>query len=145
MDNHGLLELSGMPQWRTVTGGSQRYVEAITAPFVDRIRLHSPVRKIVRRHDGEGGIEIELMSPTYGLETFDRVILASHSDQAPAPAERRRPPPSARSWAPSATSPTSPPCTPTSGSCPATPGPGPAGTTTCTGSGPGDPAPHGPP
>jgi uncharacterized protein len=82
MDNHGLLQLAGMPRWRTVTGGSQRYVEALTAPFVDRIRLHSPVRKVVRRHDGEGGIEIELMSPTYGLETFDRVILASHSDQA---------------------------------------------------------------
>jgi predicted NAD/FAD-binding protein len=82
MDNHGLLQLSGMPQWRTVTGGSQRYVEALTAPFLDRIRLNSPVRKIVRHHDGEGGIEIELMSPTYGLESFDRVILASHSDQA---------------------------------------------------------------
>jgi predicted NAD/FAD-binding protein len=94
MDNHGLLSLSGMPQWRTVTGGSQRYVDAITAPWVDRLRLHSPVRKIVRRHHGEGGIEIELMSPTYGLEHYDRVILACHSDQAlrllsdPADAER---------------------------------------------------------
>ena len=82
MDNHGLLELSGMPKWRTVAGGSQRYVDALTAPFLDRVRLNSPVRKVVRRHDGEDGIEIELMSPTYGLETFDRVILASHSDQA---------------------------------------------------------------
>jgi len=82
MDNHGLLELSGMPQWRTISGGSQRYVEALTAPFADRIRRNSPVRKIVRRHAGEDGIEVELMSPTYGLETFDRVIIASHSDQA---------------------------------------------------------------
>lgn len=82
MDNHGLLQLAGMPQWRTVTGGSQRYVDALIAPLSDRIRLHAPVRKIVRRHDGEGGIEIELMSPTYGLEHFDRVILACHSDQA---------------------------------------------------------------
>jgi predicted NAD/FAD-binding protein len=82
MNNHGLLELSGMPQWRTVCGGSQRYVDALIAPLADRIRLNSPVGKIVRRHDGEGGIEIELMSPTYGIETFDRVILASHSDQA---------------------------------------------------------------
>ena len=32
--------------------------------------------------DGQGGIEIELMSPTHGLEHFDRVILACHSDQA---------------------------------------------------------------
>jgi len=82
MNNHGLLELSGMPQWRTVTGGSRSYVEALIAPLDDRIRLNSPVRKVVRRHDGQGGIEIELMSPTYGLEHFDRVILACHSDQA---------------------------------------------------------------
>ena len=82
MNNHGLLELTGMPQWRTVTGGSRSYVEALTAAFDDRIRLSSPVRKVVRRHDGQGGIEIELMSPTYGLEHFDRVILACHSDQA---------------------------------------------------------------
>jgi predicted NAD/FAD-binding protein len=82
MNNHGLLELAGMPQWRTVTGGSQRYVDALIEPFADRIRLNSPVRKIVRRHDGDGGIEIELMSTTYGPERFDRVILASHSDQA---------------------------------------------------------------
>jgi len=82
MDNHGLLRLSGMPQWRTISGGSHRYVEAMTAPFADRIRTSSPVRKIVRRHQGEDGIEVELMSPTHGLETFDRVIVAGHSDQA---------------------------------------------------------------
>lgn len=82
MDNHGLLRLSGMPQWRTISGGSHRYVEALTAPFAERIRLGSPVRKIVRRHHGEDGIEVELMSPTHGLETFDRVIIASHSNQA---------------------------------------------------------------
>ncbi len=82
MDNHGLLRLSGMPQWRTISGGSRRYIEALTAPFADRIRTGSPVRKIVRRHQGEDGIEVELMSPTHGLETFDRVIIAGHSDQA---------------------------------------------------------------
>ena len=38
-DNHGMLGLRGRPQWRTVTGGSQRYVEALDAPFADRIRL----------------------------------------------------------------------------------------------------------
>ncbi len=91
MDNHGLLRLSGMPQWRTISGGSHRYVEALTAPFDDRIRLGSPVRKIVRRHHGEDGIEVELMSPTHGLETFDRVIIASHSNQALSPAQRRQP------------------------------------------------------
>lgn len=84
MDNHGLLDLRGMPEWRTVTGGSQRYVEALTAPFVDRIRLHSPITKVVRRDPGpkaDDGL-IEVVSPTYGPETFDRIILATHSDQS---------------------------------------------------------------
>lgn len=78
MDNHGLLNLRGMPEWRTVTGGSRRYVEAITAAFPDRIRLQSPVHKIVR---GEAG-GVEVVSATHGPESFDRVILATHSDQS---------------------------------------------------------------
>ena len=32
------------------------------------------MRKVVRRHDGQDGIEVELMSPSHGPETFDRVI-----------------------------------------------------------------------
>ena len=77
MDNHGLLDLRGMPEWRTVTGGSQRYVEAMTAPFADRIRLQSPSEKIVRTTSG-----VEVVSMAHGPETFDRVILATHSDQS---------------------------------------------------------------
>jgi predicted NAD/FAD-binding protein len=37
-DNHGMLELRGRPRWRTVAGGSRRYVDALIAPFKDRIR-----------------------------------------------------------------------------------------------------------
>jgi uncharacterized protein len=90
MDNHGLLHLRGMPQWRTITGGSQRYVQALCAPLADRIRLHSPVVKVVRRPDDT----VELVSAGQGPEVFDRVILATHSDQAlgiladPTPSER---------------------------------------------------------
>jgi predicted NAD/FAD-binding protein len=89
MHNHGLLNLRGMPQWRTVTGGSHRYVAALTAPLADRIRLHSPVHKVVRQADGT----VEVLAPQ-GPERFDRVVLATHSDQAlrlladPSPAER---------------------------------------------------------
>ncbi|MGH3991282.1 MAG: NAD(P)/FAD-dependent oxidoreductase, partial [Pseudonocardiaceae bacterium] len=36
--NHGMLGFRDRPQWRTVTGGSRRYVEEITRPFADRIR-----------------------------------------------------------------------------------------------------------
>ena len=47
-DNHGMLGLRGRPRWRTVSGGSKRYVEALTAPFADRIRLATPVHAIER-------------------------------------------------------------------------------------------------
>ena len=55
MDNHGLLGLAGRPQWRTVCGGSRTYVEALIAPIWDRIRLNTPVEKIVRIRTGEQG------------------------------------------------------------------------------------------
>jgi uncharacterized protein len=82
MDNHGLLHVRGTPHWRTVTGGSRRYVDALTAPFADRIRLDTPVSKIRRNRHPDGGVEVEVLSSPAGPERFDRVILASHSDQA---------------------------------------------------------------
>ena len=36
------------PAWRTITGGSRRYVEALIAPFRDRVHLRTPVRRIQR-------------------------------------------------------------------------------------------------
>jgi len=87
--HHGLLGgFLKRPQWRTVVGGSARYVEAITGPLGDRLRLGTPVEKVVRTGRG-----VEIVSPT-GLEGFDAVVLATHSDQAlellgdPTPAER---------------------------------------------------------
>ena len=56
--NHGMLGFRDRPQWRTVAGGSARYVEALTAPLRERIRLHAPVRSITRRAD-----HVELTSP----------------------------------------------------------------------------------
>ena len=38
-DNHGMFGFTGRPQWRTVVGGSRRYVEKITGPLGDRMRL----------------------------------------------------------------------------------------------------------
>ena len=77
-ERHGLLGLRDQPSWRTVTGGSQRYVEAILAPLRDegRLRLGAPVDKIRRRPDA-----VELVGPT-GPEEFDHVVVATHSDQA---------------------------------------------------------------
>ena len=78
MHNHGLLELAGRPQWRTIAGGSGTYVDALVAPFRDRIRLSSPVQKIVSRGETH---TVEVLTEC-GPESFDRVVVASHSDQA---------------------------------------------------------------
>jgi len=45
-----MLGTRDRPQWQTVVGGSHRYVEALTRPLGDRLRLSTPIREI-RRHD----------------------------------------------------------------------------------------------
>lgn len=75
-DNHGMLDLRTRPQWRTVVGGSQRYVEAMLGMLGDSVRLASPVRSVHRRPDGV------LVQTPAGEERYDEVILSTHSDEA---------------------------------------------------------------
>lgn len=74
--NHLFLDVYKMPVWRTIKGGSHRYVEALTSSFKDKIRLNCPVTSIRRFEDG-----VELHHAG-GTERFDHVIIAAHSDQA---------------------------------------------------------------
>jgi predicted NAD/FAD-binding protein len=86
--NHGMLSVSGSPQWRTVTGGSQRYVERIAAGLA-RVRVSSPVRSVRRYPDG-----VVVRDASGALHDFDAAVIATHPDQAlrlldpPTPAER---------------------------------------------------------
>ena len=86
--NHGMLGL-GRFRWRTVTGGSRRYVDAIAARLGDRLRLGEGVRSVRRAPDG---VEVRVADR---IERFDHVVLATHADQAlalledPTPDERR--------------------------------------------------------
>ena len=76
-DNHGMLSFRGRPRWRTVRGGSARYVEALTRPYSHRLRLRTPVQAVTRHDDHV------LVKPQGGeAERFDEVVLATHSDQA---------------------------------------------------------------
>ena len=87
--NHRMLDVAGRPQWRVISGGSQRYVEAMTRPLRDSIRLSTPVRAVRRTPD-----HVELTTARGVTETFDHVIFACHSDTAlallqdPSPVER---------------------------------------------------------
>lgn len=78
LHNHGMLSLGERPAWRTVTGGSRTYVAALTAPFADRIRTATPVTSVQRTATG---IEVR-HAGSADPERFDRVVLATHSDQA---------------------------------------------------------------
>jgi predicted NAD/FAD-binding protein len=78
--NHGMLGFRDRPRWATVAGGSARYVEALTRPFRERIRLDSPVHSITR---AESHVEITAAGPGgRDTERFDQVVIATHSDQA---------------------------------------------------------------
>ncbi len=74
--NHGLLQVFDRPLWRTVKGGAREYVKKLAAGLPD-VRLNTPVRSLKR--DGVGGV---LLATDHGVERFDQVVLACHSDQA---------------------------------------------------------------
>jgi uncharacterized protein len=75
--NHGMYTLRDRPTWRTVRGGSRSYVEAIAAPWRDRVRLGAPVRRIERLPHA-----VRVQTDGCESEEFDRIVIAAHSDQA---------------------------------------------------------------
>lgn len=94
LDQHGMLRPIRPLAWRTVEGGSQRYVDALLAALAPRrftLRLATPVTAI---HRNATGVTVLAGGPTGG-ERFERVVLATHADTAlallaePSPDERR--------------------------------------------------------
>jgi predicted NAD/FAD-binding protein len=89
MDNHGWLSLDP-PQWWTVRGGSRRYVDAIAAGLGPR--AHAGCGVVAVRREPEG---VSVLTERREWRRFDRVVLATHADQAlgvlsdPSPAEVR--------------------------------------------------------
>lgn len=76
--NHGLLQVSDRPVWRTVDGGSREYVRRLTRTFVDRIHRDEPVIAVARE---PGGVRLRTRRGVWtGL--FDHVVLATHADQS---------------------------------------------------------------
>ncbi len=87
LDNHGLLGWGDRPEWRTVVNGSKSYVDAIERQFTGTIHKGRPVNAIERQPDG---VTVRTANSS---STYDRVVLACHSDQSmqilanPTPAE----------------------------------------------------------
>jgi predicted NAD/FAD-binding protein len=76
-DNHGMLSWHGRPRWRTIAGGSRRYVDALVAPWRDRLRVSAPVRAVHRYAD-----HVTVTAAGGAPERFDAVVLAVHADQS---------------------------------------------------------------
>jgi uncharacterized protein len=75
--HHGMLSVNNRPQWRTIAGGSARYVEALTASFKHNIKLNTPIISVRRL---KNCVKIK---PQFTDElSFDYVFFACHSDQA---------------------------------------------------------------
>ena len=77
LDNHGMLQVEGRPQWRVIRGGSDQYVAPLTRGFRDRIRLNTAVASVERRSD-----HVRIVDAGGSEARFDHVIVACHSDQA---------------------------------------------------------------
>ncbi|RCS56164.1 FAD-dependent oxidoreductase [Bremerella cremea] len=87
-DNHGLMAIRNRPQWKTIVGGSQAYVEKLLAPLADRVRLNCPVQSVKRSEH-----EVKVLTVSGEVIPFDEVVFATHANQtlklleAPTPLE----------------------------------------------------------
>lgn len=77
--NHGLLQVSDRPQWRTVRGGSRQYVNKLLGAIADK-RLATPVTSVSRH--GTGGARSVRVATVLGAQYYDQVVMACHSDQS---------------------------------------------------------------
>ncbi|WP_338657586.1 FAD-dependent oxidoreductase [Methylophilus sp. DW102] len=75
--HHGMLTVDQRPQWRTIVGGSARYLEKITAGYRDRIQLNAAVQAVQR--DAQG---VSVTTQNGQSQRFDFVFFACHSDEA---------------------------------------------------------------
>jgi predicted NAD/FAD-binding protein len=77
LEHHGMLTVFGSPTWRTVTGGSARYVEKVAA-HLDEILLGAPVQQVERTPDGGACV----VDGSGDVRYFDAMVVAVHPRQA---------------------------------------------------------------
>lgn len=75
--SHGLLRFKNQIPWRTVSGGSQSYVEKLTAEYKDKVQLSKGIKLVKRKSN-----LVEITDCNGEMETFDHVVIATHGDQA---------------------------------------------------------------
>ena len=73
-ENHRLMHKE-RPKWRTVSGGSRNYVNAVSEILGDRLKLNLGVQRV-----SNFGAKVRIELSNGDTEIFDEVILATHSD-----------------------------------------------------------------
>lgn len=73
--NHGLLQISNRPQWKSLVGSSREYTRRL-ADGIGDVRTSTPVRSV---RSLNGRVELDVAGEWFG---FDAVVMACHSDQA---------------------------------------------------------------
>jgi len=76
-NNHGLLHVYGQPQWYFVAGGSHTYVQAFLKQFGGDVYTNADIAAIGR----EGG-RVILTDAVGHSQTYDKVVIATHADEA---------------------------------------------------------------
>ncbi len=75
--NHGFLGLKTQHQWYTIQNGSQSYRERLIEPFRHKIHVKTPVVRVERN-----GMNATVILAGGERIEFDKVIVASHADEA---------------------------------------------------------------
>lgn len=75
--NHGFLGLNTQHQWYTVTNGSKNYVNKIIEKLDGKISKSNAVTEVHRQ-----GEKVKLIFSDDSSEVFDKVLFATHADQA---------------------------------------------------------------
>lgn len=81
MQNHSMLQITGRPEWRAVSGGSSRYIEALERNWNVTVRKGDAVHSVRRAGDDPTVAAVTLTSDA-GESEFDHVVLACHADSA---------------------------------------------------------------
>lgn len=76
LSHHGMLRVTGSPQWRTVVGGSRSYVEKV-AKEISAVLTSSPVVSVRRTASG-----VQVVDADGQRADFDAVVIATHPHQA---------------------------------------------------------------
>jgi len=76
-ENHGMLTISGHPQWKTIPGGCSRYIAPITAPFKQRIFTGAQIRAVARDPQG---VTLRFRDSRQEMR-FDHAVFATNGDR----------------------------------------------------------------